>query len=840
MYKLAYLETRAQLEDALRGAADRIAPVWPLENFVAVNPYSGLSDRSFEHAACELRYAAGARMIMPLAFYLDALDEGEISRRDVRRALADYDSSLDTDAFIDNARDPASEECQPQPSVPTIADTATTLTGENWTRFVTERVSEWASSYFDEGQAAWRPVRRDRTLYETWRAEAELDYTPDVMGLEGFRRAVAGLPEDPLDAAAEALSRLRLPESGLELYLHRLLLRVGGWAAYAARQPWEAASYDGESDDMLIEFLSVLLSYEVALLESLPAAGFGRAWDEARERLAQLDPDDDTDESLQRGLILHAAYERAATTRMRDQLDQHAKTAVGPRDDRPDAQAIFCIDVRSEAFRRHLEAADEGIDTLGFAGFFGFPVEYVPLGHDDGGAQCPVLIRPSHRVQEGMRDDDIEHRARKRRSLGLEVSRAWKAFKMGAISCFSFVGPVGLAYLPKLFTDSFGWTRPVSHPSEHGLSESEASMRRPCIAEDSTSGDPVGIPHEDAVEIAASALEAMSLTEDFARVVLIAGHGSQNVNNPHASALDCGACGGRSGEPNARIAAAVLNDERVRAGLAERGIAIPSDTLFVAGLHDTTTDDVEIFDMDSIPASHSDAVLALQSSLEQAGRTCRAERARQLHLAPGETPETNIRRRCRDWAQTRPEWGLAGCTTFIVAPRHRTRGLDLGGESFLHSYAWREDTGFDVLEQVMTAPMIVASWINLQYYASTVDPTVFGAGNKTLHNVVGGFGVVEGNGGDLRVGLPMQSIHDGEGFQHSPQRLRVVIEAPIDAMNDIISQHQVVRDLVENDWIHLFSMDGTGRISHQYDEQFEWKNLRTGASDASSTMDKAV
>ena len=171
----------------------------------------------------------------------------------------------------------------------------------------------------------------------------------------------------------------------------------------------------------------------------------------------------------------------------------------------------------------------------------------------------------------------------------------------------------------------------------------------------------------------------------------------------------------------------------------------------------------------------------------------------------------------------RPEWGLAGCQAFIAAPRSRTRGLDLGGRSFLHSYDWRQDDGFRVLELIMTAPMVVASWISLQYYASTVDNELFGSGNKTLHNVVGRIGVLEGNAGDLRTGLPWQSVHDGERLQHEPLRLNVIIEAPVDAMNDVLAAHPSVRDLCDNGWLQLLAMDETGSISHRYLGDLHWE-----------------
>jgi hypothetical protein len=127
-----------------------------------------------------------------------------------------------------------------------------------------------------------------------------------------------------------------------------------------------------------------------------------------------------------------------------------------------------------------------------------------------------------------------------------------------------------------------------------------------------------------------------------------------------------------------------------------------------------------------------------------------------------------------------------------------------------------------VLEQILTAPVVVASWISLQYYGSTVAPEVFGGGNKLLHNVVGGLGVVEGNGGLLQPGLPWQSVHDGEQFVHEPLRLTVCIEAPAEAMNDILKRHEHVRSLFDNRWLHLFALDEQGRFSLRYDGSFEW------------------
>jgi uncharacterized protein YbcC (UPF0753/DUF2309 family) len=267
----------------------------------------------------------------------------------------------------------------------------------------------------------------------------------------------------------------------------------------------------------------------------------------------------------------------------------------------------------------------------------------------------------------------------------------------------------------------------------------------------------------------------------------------------------------------------LLNDVQVRAALAERGVQVPADTWFVAALHDTTTDEVRWYDADLVPASHREQLDRLQADLVVAGSGARAERARRLGIAAGADVDAAILARAADWAQVRPEWGLAGCAAFVAAPREHTRGLDLGGRSFLHSYDWRADDGFSVLELIMTAPMVVASWISLQYYASTVDNERYGSGNKTLHNVVGKLGVLEGTAGDLRTGLPLQSVHDGVRYQHDPVRLNVVIAAPVPAMNDVLAAHPQVAQLVDHGWVHLLAMDDDGRVTQRYAGDLRWE-----------------
>ncbi len=801
-------------------ATRRIAPLWPLKHFVAVNPFLGLTDHTFVDAAQVMALVAGARMTMPRAFYLDAMSTGRIGDKDLALALqrADDRAALPHDVDALRLGLQTSASCMQLP-LATGADAASEASGRDWAALACERISRWAASHFDEGQAPWLTPSRHLGAYAAWREEALIDRTPEVMGLPRFRQIVQALPATAEAMISEGIARLQLGDSGHALYFHRLLMSVAGWAGYARYKVWQSELRE-RSDTTLIELLAVRLAWDVAILEAHRGnAVVALRWQLARKRLDQLPS---VDPALALDHVLQSAYEIGWQRGLLTQLGQSPSPATTKR---KAVQAVFCIDVRSEVFRRALESASPAIDTVGFAGFFGMPIEFVPLGRAHGGAQCPVLLRPTITVHESVKAASPQEQADivSLWRLRLRASEAWRWFKLAAVSSFAFVETAGLAYAGKLFIDGFSFSRPLPNPAIRGIDARVAGRLAPNISPEFVHGHASGIALDTRVKLAEGALRSMSLRQDFARLVLLSGHAATSVNNPHASGLDCGACGGHPGAANARVAAAVLNDPRVRQQLVASGIAIPSDTRFVAALHNTTTDEVTIFDRDQLPATHADDVEQLQKWLAAAGEHARMERAGSLNLRGGRSVDAEIVARSRDWSQLRPEWGLAGCAAYIVAPRSRTLGLDLGGRAFLNSYDWHQDEAFTVLESIMTAPMVVGAWINLQYYGSTVDNQAFGCGNKVLHNVVGKLGVLEGNGGDLRSGLPWQSVHDGQRLIHEPLRLSVVIAAPIHAINGVIARHQSVRQLADHGWIHLFAMPDAPAPLQRYRGALQWE-----------------
>ena len=514
----------------------------------------------------------------------------------------------------------------------------------------------------------------------------------------------------------------------------------------------------------------------------------------------------------------HLAYERRYRTETLSGLASHR---VGAAVDRqrlpiPRLQVAFCLDEREESIRRHLEEQAPDVETFGVAGFFGVAIAY--RGIDDGyhAPLCPVAVRPQHEIAERCADGDMRRYAGRRKSWAVasrgvfvgsrSLMRGWLA-TLG-LGLFSLVPLTVRVPFPRLVKRIERRLHEWFFPRP----QTQLTLQREAEEHGSLQLFP-GFTPEEMAERVGRVLEDMGLVRGFSPLVAMVGHGSSSLNNPHESAHDCGACGGRRGGPNARLFALMANDPQVRALLHDRGLSIPTETFFLGGYHDTCNDAVEYFDLDRLPASHHPYFERLRTLMDGARTLSAHERCRRfdsvsLDVAP-KAALVHVEGRAENLAEPRPEYGHATNAMCIFGRRGLTRGLFLDRRAFLVSYDPTTDEDGEIIGRLLATMGPVGAGINLEYYFSFVDNEVYGCGTKLPHNVTGLIGVMNGTMSDLRTGLPWQMVEI-----HEPVRLLVIVEGTPEIIAKVAKQYPAVGALVANRWIQLALIDPrTGSVT---------------------------
>jgi uncharacterized protein YbcC (UPF0753/DUF2309 family) len=511
--------------------------------------------------------------------------------------------------------------------------------------------------------------------------------------------------------------------------------------------------------------------------------------------------------------ILHQAFERTIRHRLYDALMCHPPRGLPE----PTAfQAVFCLDEREESFRRHLEEVEPACETFSTAGFFSVAMYHQGVTDAHPRPLCPVAIRPDHYVAEIQPDGDgLTGRSRRlqRRAagfLGYNVHLGSRLPVRGAVLMTAFGW---LALIPLVLRVVFPWLS-SRWSRVHETSITTLGTRLQLNREDGPPpiGTHAGFTVREMADIVRRVLEDIGICDRLSSLVLIVGHGSISLNNPHESAHDCGACGGGRGGPNARALSQMANDPRVRQLLAAEGLSIDATTWFVGAQRNTCNNAVTFFDEDLVPAGHQPVFARAREAIETARRREAHERCRRFDTVPRWYPPlaalAHVQGRAADLAQPRPEYGHATNAFCIIGRRTRTRGLFLDRRAFLVSYDPSRDHDGAILARIMAAVVPVVAGISLEYYFSYVDPSGYGCGTKLPHNVTSLLGVMDGAQSDLRTGLPWQMVEI-----HEPTRLAIVVEGTPDCVWRVVQNNPDIERLVRNRWIWLACLDaGSGAL----------------------------
>lgn len=742
---IAPKQQRADVQAMVSNAAQCLAPVWPLETFIACNPLQGLESLPFEEALLEGRRLFGSAQAIPK---LEA---------------------------------------------------------------VNRELIKWCGVFLDMGQGTIEAPDRNKGFYAAFLSLSSYDNSLH-QGCKTTKSWLNKLPEHAEETIILCLNKLGVASEHQESFIKESFAYLPGWAGYIKwRSVWKNSSAtDDYCPVTLVDFIAVRLVLTATL------------WPEARWEKKNIKNETALIESM---VTQIKESEQTYQHELMRKLMPQVKNMQRPKT-RADAQLIFCIDVRSEPLRRSLEPLG-AYETLGFAGFFGIPARIHDFNSGTSKDSCPVLLKPRYDIEEQPISSALPcvRKCEQGKERFKILKNVYHDLKYNFSTPFALVETLGawcgITMLAKTVAPS------LSDKTRTAFSRRlMPTLATQPVVQMNSSSSVYGISPMEQALYGEAVLKMMGLTQNFAKLVVFCGHRSTTKNNPYASALDCGACGGNHGGSNAKILAAILNNQSVRQTLAERGITIPDDTLFYAAEHDTTTDEMTLYETDLKRQSHQELLHDLRRDLSLARCINSQARCQTFGLKKSSHSIQTTSTRSSDWAEVRPEWGLARNAAFIIGPRQLTRHINLDGRSFLHSYDWMQDEDGGSLETILTAPMVVAEWINTQYLFSTLDNVNYGSGSKITHNVTGLLGIMQGNGSDLMHGLPLQSVNSSdEDSYHEPQRLLTVVYAPRLTVDAIIERQDILKTLFFNGWVTLVVIEPTEEIAYQLDREGHWNSL---------------
>ncbi len=759
-------------------ASKVIGKTWPLYSFVTSNPLSGYEQTAFKTAVETASSLLSTNMFPEAALFRQAWEQGEIEESVVMPLLLESGYTEAPDFYLQQM------ESYKESIV------------KNKNHVLDGIMAKWLSAFMDEGLAEWEMPGKEAGFYKAWRQLAAYDQELGIASVNDIPKS-----------ASEALQEVLKPQKDKE-YIHIFtyhLASLPGWTGYI--------NYRSESNSLWQQ------AYPITMEDYLAV----RLWI-ANQLKLEIVPESNIDDTSNDFTDIQHIWLKAWESTWQHQLVgslEQQKSLV--TDDKtvqitPDAQMVFCIDTRSELIRRHVETKGN-YETFGYAGFFGIAMDYSNLEDGLNRKSCPPIVTSAYLVSEAPQAGKKEKVLTFKRKNDTAQFGAYflKRMKNMLPSAFGFVEGSGFFYgfyllIRTLAPGTFYRFKKKNTSSYEDICTPELQS----VQDDDTLQ--LNIPIAEKAGIVKSAFD-LTGRQEFAPLILFIGHGGHSANNAFDSSLDCGACAASPGRHNARMLASLANETEVRSVLADKhNVHIPDSTVFIGAEHNTTTDEIELFDA-HVPSSHKEQIAKVKSNLVLAQQTATQDR-----LGIAKNSVKIAERKANQWSETRPEWGLAKNAGFIIGPRSLTHKENLDGRCFLHSYNWKLDETGAALEGIMQGPMVVTQWINNHYYFSMVDNDTFGGGSKITHNITGRFGVVQGNGGDLKMGLPLQSLRSSDTeMYHKPLRLSVLIQVPKARIEDILTRNENLRTLLDNQWIYLMVMDPLKEdVVEKYQKGMRW------------------
>ncbi len=763
-------ETSAIIKDAEK----YLLNLRPLNQFLHLNMFPGLMDQSFWEAMKSVSLELGFSPFLPLDFYQQKYQAGEITQGALEQVVHRYGEGLKWEDLFTATKSTLISEKTFRPLHQVLNEKIKHSLND-----LTEPILiRYLSSYTDQGIALDIIPDSHLPVLENFIAVQLESFIPLYPIKKSWLKSVRHLSASELIDVITA--QMFESEQNRAEYIKECVYSTRGWASLIKTLEQNPLLLIHARKLHLIDMVALRILIEYSWIKELAPKIIPLGQQAEKSTMPVL-----SSKEFLKHKVWQIAYEESYQNKTIASFKTHLEKVKAKSQAK--YQALFCIDDRECLLRRNIESLDPQIETYGTPGHFGLDFYYKKTHESFPIKSCPAPLSAKFELTQNKHEQN-------------KLSFSWFHHHKSKKSGLSHDIQNTLLSLPKFFTD-------IIFPQATNL----RVQCKPTIETNLFLEGEKSYTEVQAAERIAATLSSISLTDNFADHLLILGHFSTTTNNPYFTAYGCGACSGRSGGVNAQIFAQMFNNLKVRELLKlNHHIDVPKSTKAIACLHDTTKEELTLYALrESLPQT-------LLSTLEAALSMSALERVRDFektsHLVDPSEALDELKLRAQSIFEPRPELGHTNNALCVVGDRQMSKNFSFNRRSFLQSYSPLRDESGERLEAILNNIVPVCGGISLDYYFSRQNNLSIGAGSKLSHNIVGLIGLSNGTEDDLLTGLASQMVE-----LHDPLRITFLIEQDPSILQTILKRNVALSRWFKGSWINLMCFNASEGVFYRYD-----------------------
>ena len=259
----------ASMMALINRAAAQIAPQWPLDQLIAVNPWWPKRRMSFAAVCAEQQLLAGTDCLMSAQWYLTQYQQ-QITPQHLRQALDEAQLAISVDeAVAALSKSVAAGHWQ------RLTGHLSAETQQHklpWQQLIVQQLSQFLALYHQYPERFSVDADSNNHAYHSWLSVVRQDKGLQVLTGTKLTPLFVALPDDPCQLLAQMqpwLDSWCADEQSRLAYFEALLQGLSGWAGWQAWLDWQQQLQGNSANEETID-----TTIQCGVLSGYPSGGF--------------------------------------------------------------------------------------------------------------------------------------------------------------------------------------------------------------------------------------------------------------------------------------------------------------------------------------------------------------------------------------------------------------------------------------------------------------------------------------------------------------------------------------------------------------------------------------